>query len=80
MPYTQDETLATIISNYFDGSISEVDIDTLTDIITAKGYRKASDVVEKVFERLEEKGFLNIEAWAIQEVKDELKKKYTEEV
>lgn len=43
------------------------------------GYRKASDLIEKVMEWLEEKGFLNIEVWAIQDVKDELKKKYESE-
>lgn len=43
-----------------------------------KGYRKASNLIEEVMEWLEEKGFLNIEVWAIQDVKDELKKKYTE--
>lgn len=42
------------------------------------GYRKASEVAMEVFEYLEEKGLLNIEVWAIQDVKAELKKKYTE--
>lgn len=43
------------------------------------GYRKTSNLIEEVMKWLEEKGFLNIEVWAIQDVKAELKKKYTEE-
>lgn len=48
------------------------------DAILNAGYRKADEVAMEVFEYLEEKGLLNIEVWAIQDVKDELKKKYTE--
>ena len=74
-PYTQDEELATIISNYFDGYLAEADIDTLTDIIVANGYRNASDVADEIFEKLKVdlKGYIGLNYL------DELKKKYTEE-
>lgn len=49
------------------------------EFLTELGYAKASEVVLEAFEWLEEKGFLNIEVWAIQDVKDELKKKYESE-
>ena len=54
------------------------DVKSAEKLYTA-GYRKASEVAMEVFEYLEEKGLLNIEVWAIQDVKAELKKKYTKE-
>lgn len=86
----QIEEMANIINemdepnaHYYDENLEQheafADCFTIAKHLYEKGYRKASEVVEEVFEWLEEKGFLNIEVWAIQEVKDALKKKYTEE-
>ena len=63
-PHTQDEELATIISNYFDGSVTEADIDTLTDTIVENGYRKFEDVAKEIFTGLkaiweEGRGFIS---------------------
>ena len=56
-----------------------MNIHDLTETAYKNGYEKGkADGALEAFEWLEEKGFLNIEVWAIQDIKDELKKKYTE--
>ena len=76
---SRDKQIEELTKDLYGYSIdTEEDAAYVAKILIDKGYRKASDIALEVFEWLEEKGFLNIEVWAIQDVKDELKKKYTE--
>jgi len=43
--------MRTIISNYLDGAILEVDVDELVDKLYAAGYRKQSDTIREFAEK-----------------------------
>ena len=47
--------MRTIISNYLDGAILEVDVDELVDKLYAAGYRKQSDTIREFAEKLEKR-------------------------
>ena len=44
--------MRTIISNYLDGAILEVDVDELVDKLYAAGYRKQSDTIREFANKL----------------------------
>lgn len=48
----QIEEMATVISNYFDGFVTEADIDILALTLYEKGYRKQSEVAREIFNDL----------------------------
>lgn len=68
----QVEDMVIIAEEWDDECLST----TIATALYEAGYRKASEVALEVIEDLEDRGLLNVEPWAVAEVKKEYKEKY----